>query len=85
MFSRMVPAYKKSSCNTTPKWVRKLLKLTSERSIPSKVTAPFVGFKKVAAKLAIVDFPDPEEPTNAVTLPEGASKDILCNTSLFSS
>ena len=49
------------------------------------VTFPPFGFKKVAAKPAIVDFPEPEEPTKAVTLPVGASNEISCNTSLFSS
>ena len=39
--------------------------------------AQFSGFKKVAAKLAMVDFPEPDEPTKAVTLPIGASKEIL--------
>ena len=49
------------------------------------VTLPDFAFKKVATKPAIVVFPEPDEPTKAVTLPGLASKEIWCNTSLFSS
>ena len=40
-----------------------------------------IGFKKVAAKPAMVVFPDPEVPTKAVTVPAGASKVIPLTTS----
>ena len=42
------------------------------KSIPSTVIFPASGFKKVAANPAIVDFPEPDVPTNAVTDPGGA-------------
>jgi hypothetical protein len=47
---------------------------------------PASGFKKVAANPAIVDFPDPDVPTNAVTDP-GVVKITLPenNTSIFAS
>ena len=35
------------------------------------VIFPAVGFKKVADKPAMVDLPEPELPTNAVTEPAG--------------
>jgi hypothetical protein len=40
------------------------------------VIFPDCGFKKDAAKPAIVDFPEPEVPTKAVMDPFSALKDI---------
>ena len=37
--------------------------------LASIVINPDFGVRKVAAKLAVVDFPEPELPTNAVTDP----------------
>ena len=70
----MVPSYRKSSCSTTPNRDRYDCRVTVDRSRPSTRTRPWSGFRKEAARPASVVFPDPELPTNAVTLPAGASK-----------
>ena len=77
MFWRIVPSKRNSSCKTTPKCFLKLPKLTFAMSSPSTVIIPDCGFKKVAAKPAMVLFPDPELPTRAMTSPDLASKLML--------
>ena len=43
-----------------------------DKTTPSTVMVPLSGFKKEEASPAIVDLPDPEVPTRAVTEPAGA-------------
>ena len=50
-------------------------------STPPKVILPELTSQKEARSLAIVDFPEPEGPTRAVTVSGSIVKEILCNTS----
>ena len=65
--------------------IRDRRKSTLDKSFPSTNIIPEFGFKKAVTKPAIVDFPDPEVPTRAVTVPLGASKEISCSTYVSSS
>ncbi len=40
--------------------------------MPSTVTVPETGVWNAATRLMMVDLPDPDEPTSAVTLPGSA-------------
>ncbi len=84
-FSRIVPSKRKSSWNTRPSCSRYVASLTSLRSTPSTRTRPASGSRKLAARPAIVDFPDPELPTSATTVPGVASKETPVRTGLSSS
>ena len=57
-----------------------LLSFTVARSLPSTSTAPLVAVWNPHTKLIIVDFPDPLDPTSAVTVPGFDSKLIPCST-----
>ena len=73
-FSRIVPSKRNVSCSTTPNCVRYELSRTVERSTPSTEIDPVVGLWKAAISPMMVDLPDPEEPTRAVTVPGSALK-----------
>src|ERR1051325_10874378 len=69
MFSSIVPSKRNVSCSTTPNCVRYVSRRTVERSTPSTVMTPSRGAWNAAIRLMIVDLPDPEGPTSAVTVP----------------
>jgi ATP-binding cassette subfamily B protein/subfamily B ATP-binding cassette protein MsbA len=85
IFSNMLVFSRKTSWSTTPMFCRQLSNLISFRSTPSIITLPLVGSYKPKNKSAIVDFPPPEPPINAVVFPTFSSKLIFVSTSVCES
>ena len=84
-FSRIVPSKRNVSCRTTPSADRYESSRTVERSTPSMRATPPVGTWNAATRPMIVDLPEPEGPTRAVTVPGGAWKETPWRTSFPSS
>ena len=84
-FSRIVPANRNVSCSTTPSCVRYVSSRTLARSMPSTVTRPQLGLWNAEINPMIVLFPEPLEPTSAVTVPDGETNETSFNTGLSAS
>lgn len=72
MLSRTLAWIRRTSCSTKPMRRYSAVLSSCRRSAPPSVMRPLVGSKKRSSSRASVDFPAPDGPTTAVTVP-GAS------------